>query len=268
MPARNNPRDPVPRLKSWQPDKQMRPAQAVLVIGKRGSGKTTSIQALTRVSRKMPYVMLMTGTKDGEKDFEQIIPPSQIFYKWQPDVMASTISTMERVNEERGRKKKTKLMLLAILDDLAYDRKFLSSPEFLEVILNGRHSGIKPIVAVQNALSFKPEFRNNFDWVIIMRTIVPGERRRYYEHYCEALGSYEQFLQVYDEATENFGCLVVNNCARTMNVRDNFFVWRAPITDVRDPQCKISPWRAGSKELWRRHIANFDASYSQRCGDR
>jgi hypothetical protein len=49
-----------------------------------------------------------------------------------------------------------------------------------------------------------------------------------------------------------------------MDLRANFFVWKAPITDVRNPACKVAPWRAGCKELWRRHAANFDPSYTQR----
>ena len=73
--------------------------------------------------------------------------------------------------------------------------------------------------------------------------------------------TYDSFAQVMDQCTENFECLVVNNNAKSNNLQDQIFWYKAqPHGD----------FKLGSKEFWEiskdLHSDDEDDSYDPNSG--
>lgn len=254
------------KIREWNPAKQVAADEAVLFIGKRKTGKTTALIALLYELRNKkkdyPYVTVISGSKTAEQTFSPFTPDSVIHRGWQPDKVKAMSNAMELMNDKREKSGKKKQFCLTVLDDLGCDPKFKKAPpEFTEIMMNGRQIGMKPLVCLQDGLSLKPDMRNQFDWIVFARDIMPTTRNRIYEYYCEFLG--KRFDKVFDELTENYGMMVINNTGNSKNIEDIVFAWWPKLRNPRDNP-KQKPWKLGCEELWKRHREKYDPQYMEK----
>ena len=128
-----------------------------------------------------------------------------------------------------------------ILDDCLYDSSWAKDKNIKTCFMNGRHWHILFIITMQFPLGIPPNLRTNIDYIFILRENIVSNRKRIYEHYAGMFPTFEMFCQVMDQCTENYECLVINNNAKSNQLADQVFWYKAD---------KHPDFRIGAKAFW------------------
>ena len=124
--------------------------------------------------------------------------------------------------------------------------------------MNGRHYHILFILTMQYALGIPPNLRTNIDFVFILRENYVSNRKRLYEHYAGMFPTFEMFCQVMDQCTENYECLVINNNAKSNQLCDQVFWYKAsPHED----------FKIGAKAFWDYSAKHYQKNKSNNVED-
>jgi hypothetical protein len=247
-------------LRQFSPE-MIGPGETVGFIGKRKTGKSTAMLDIMYHKRRTPAGIVVSGTAETNDTFSRVVPEAFIYSEWNPNVVESIIEAQESDVYARHKAGLEKIDRFFVIDDQGYDDKFCNSKMLRKLLMNGRHIGFQIFVALQDALSLKPALRNQLDWIIIHREIMPTLRRRLYEHIGELFGTFDTFCDVLDRATESFGTLVFRNSGQSSALEDIFFHWRPTIRDWR-VNTKQRPWHMGSTDFWKYHTRNFDEQWN------
>ena len=95
------------------------------------------------------------------------------------------------------------------------------------LFMNGRHWKIMLCITMQYPLGIPPNLRTNIDYVFILREPYIANRKRIWENYAGMFPTFESFCQVMDQCTENYECLVIDNNAKSNQLRDQIFWYKA-----------------------------------------
>tara|TARA_B000000475_G_C15872419_1_gene396913 strand:- start:371 stop:817 length:447 start_codon:yes stop_codon:yes gene_type:complete len=109
------------------------------------------------------------------------------------------------------------------------------------LFMNGRHWKIMLVITMQYPLGIPPNLRTNIDYVFILREPYISNRKRIYDNYAGMFPTFESFCQVMDQCTENYECLVINNNAKTNNLTEQIFWYKAE---------HRKDFKLGSREFW------------------
>ena len=107
---------------------------------------------------------------------------------------------------------------------------------------------------MQYGLGIPPVLRTNIDYVFLLRENIQRNRKLLYDNYAGMFPNFEMFCSVLDQCTENYECLVICNCAKSNQIEDQVFWYKAD---------QHSAFRLGSKEVWDysdQHSRKFDDS--------
>ena len=143
-----------------------------------------------------------------------------------------------------------------ILDDCLYDNKWAKDTLMRLLFMNGRHWKVMLILAMQYPLGIPPNLRTNIDYVFILRENYAANRKRIWENYASMFPTFESFCSIMDQTTENHECLVLNNNAKSNQLQDQIFWYKAqPRPD----------FKLGSKEMWAmsQNIDNEEEEFGQ-----
>jgi hypothetical protein len=252
------------RIKTFVPKRMLGDDATCLLIGKRKCGKTTALLDLLYSKRRTPDGVVFCGTAESNAAYDDIIPDSYVYGRWDPVDVQRFMDRQKAVNGKRKRNRQPKKYSFMVIDDLAWDKKFTKDPMYKEILMNGRWDGIAPMfVTAQYCLAMEPAFRNQFDYIFLFRDIIPDNRRRLYQYFCGQLGTFKEFERIFDFCTDNYGALVVKNNGNSTKIEENFFHFRAKIRNWHDNPGQ-KPWHVGSRQYWEAHFANsnYDETYS------
>ena len=157
---------------------------------------------------------------------------------------ASIISQKElQLKKEIEAYKRSKLdpRAFVILDDCLYDASWTKDKMMRLLFMNGRHWKIMLVITMQYPLGIPPNLRTNIDFVFILREPYISNRKRIYDNYAGMFPTFESFCQVMDQCTENYECLVINNNAKTNNLTEQIFWYKAE---------SRKEFKLGSREFW------------------
>lgn len=223
-------------------------------IGKRKTGKSWCVKDLLFYNRHIPTGIVMSGTEKANKFYGRIIPEVFIHDDFDRELIAGAIDRQQQ-NIDKLRKKYYDLSqeefdelvkegncgCFIILDDLMYDQKWVRDKNVAEIFMNGRHYKILFVVTMQYPLGILPNLRTNVDYVFIFRENNMSNRKKIYEHYAGIFPTFDQFCQVMDECTSDYGCLVIDNGVASTRIEDAVYWYRAS---------DHGEFKVGSKKFW------------------
>ena len=76
---------------------------------------------------------------------------------------------------------------------------------------------------MQYPLGIPPDLRTQIDYTFIFRNNLIGNRKRIYENYAGLFPTFDVFCQVMDQCTDDFGCIVIDNTAKSNRLEDQVF---------------------------------------------
>ncbi len=222
----------------------------VVLIGKRGTGKTELLKDILYFKRDFPIGTVINPTESANKNFSSLVPPIFIHEEYRPEIIDNVLKRqtmiMKKINKEiqlYGRSNIDPRAFL-ILDDCLYDNAWKKDKNIRYIFMNGRHKKLFFLVTMQYVLGIAPDLRTNVDYVFICRENIIANRKRLYDAFAGMFPTFEIFCSVMDACTENFECLVIDNTSRSNRLEDQVFWYKAEIHE---------PFSIGSRELWELH---------------
>jgi hypothetical protein len=222
----------------------------VVLIGKRGTGKTELLKDILYFKRDFPIGTVINPTESANRNFSTLVPPIFIHEEYRPEVIDNVLKRqtmiMKKINKEiqlYGRSNIDPRAFL-ILDDCLYDNAWKKDKNIRYIFMNGRHKKLFFLVTMQYVLGIAPDLRTNVDYVFICRENIIANRKRLYDAFAGMFPTFEIFCSVMDACTENFECLVIDNTSRSNRLEDQVFWYKADIHE---------PFTIGSRQLWELH---------------
>ena len=222
-----------------------------VIVGKKGSGKSTIIQDMLYYLSKsnVPRICVFSGTEIANGFFSQFVPPTFIFngdgveLRLQ-SIMQNQINLGIKKNVgELDRNADTRIVI--VLDDLGFKKKLFASDVMKELFMNGRHHGIIMITAIQYVKALTPALRTNTDVIFVMKQNDNPSKQSLYESYFGIFDKPAEFRNVLDGCTENFSSMVMDNRgAPSSHIPSHVFWYKA--------KCGRQ-FRVGGPALWAYH---------------
>jgi hypothetical protein len=226
-------------IKRFNP-KNMRDGCVAVMIARRGSGKSVLIKDILFHKRHMSGIVF-SGTEAGNGFFGEFVPSVFVYDEFNPDAL------QRLVDRQRKLKKIDKAdPVFVVMDDCAFDRKFMNSKLLREIAFNGRHYSICMILSSQWAMDLPPSLRGNIDYVFILRDNL--YRERLYKNFFPFIESLDAFNKIMDACTDDFGCLVLDNTGSNSEI----FHYKAKMN--RD-------FRMGPPSFWGYNKQRFNPKY-------
>lgn len=217
-------------------------------MGRRGSGKSFLLRNLCYFHRNIPCGTIISPTESSNEFFGKFVPSIFIFDEFQPEIIDRFVKRQvmitKKYNKEIKETGKSTIdpRAICILDDcLASSSLWLQDKNIRFLFLNGRHAHILFCLTSQYPLGMPPLYRTNIDYTFILREPIKSNRKRIYEAYAGMVPSLEMFETILDSCTENFECLVVNNCTTSNKLEDQLFWYKA---------AESHAFRLGAPQFW------------------
>lgn len=229
---------------------EMKPNSKIVIIGKPATGKSTLTRDIIKALRHhFPVAKIFSGTEDNNHFYSSMIPDTFIHSEYSEEEMESFVKRQKlAMRENPGRAN-----ALLILDDVSDDPKFFNRPLFQKFYKNGRQWDMFFILALQYGMDIKPVIRTNVDYVFIFREPIEKNRKALYENYCSIMGTYDDFCDIMDQLTEDFGCIVIDNRQQSNNISDCVYYYTARLHN--------DEFKFGCDELWQWHEQRYNKDW-------
>lgn len=212
---------------------------SMLMIAKRGSGKSYVCRAILRHFNKIPGGIIISPTERLQPFYSSFFPKAYIHFDYQSKIIQKLFARQKQMTKkrdtyaEKGLKVDPRCFIL--MDDcLGIKTQWLKDPLISELLFNGRHFGIMYILTLQYPLGIPPDLRSNFDYVFLLAEDYISNQKRLYDHYAGMFPKFDAFKETFNQLTANYGCMVIVNRGNRKEFLDKIFWYKAP-KDFADP---------------------------------
>lgn len=208
---------------------------SIMIIGKRHSGKSAMQYAIMEaMSDKFKLAFGLSPTIAAKQRFRQCMPNWCVF-DLSIDNLQKICTYMKRRYDRQVVQKRVPDQWLLVLDDTAFDEKFMKSTVLKEVFANGRNFGCTIMVIVQYIKAAPPIMRTNSDYVICFWEDGEKERKMLHEQYFSCIPKFE-FERVFKVCTENYAAMICDKRVNSRRWQDKIS-WKRAHLDL--PEFKI-----------------------------
>lgn len=217
----------------------IQPGKIILLIGKRGTGKSTLIKDLCfHMKDRYKIGIGMTPTTDSQEELAKFLPDTLIYNDFNTDDLKNIINVQQT---DRSKKSDIRNILL-ICDDCGYDKKSLTDPAIRNIFMNGRHLKLGMVFAVQYLMDIQPALRTNVDYVFALRENIKANREKLYKYFFGCFDNYRQFEKVFEQTTQNNECIVLDNTNTSNDISKQIYYYKA--------KHDITPYKFGNPKYW------------------
>lgn len=174
-----------------------------VIIGKRGSGKTTLIKNIIHhfYTNNINNVVVFSPVDKIDEYYSKFLPKKNIHHNLDFDLI-SKILKKQKLEKEK--------MILVLDDCLCSNSKVWSQNKNInELLFNAKSYNITLFVTMQFPTGIRPELRITFDNIFLLEDNNLTNIERMHEHYCNMISTFENFEQIFKEYTSKYDILVV-----------------------------------------------------------
>jgi hypothetical protein len=236
---------------------------AIVLIAKRGSGKSWVCRSILKNFRSIPVGVIISPTeKMADPPFySEFLPDTYVHYEYKTELIEKILYRqqymIEKKKEKRMNENKTiDARAFILMDDcLSSKGSWGKDKPVMDLLYNGRHFQLMYILTMQFPLGIEPSLRLNFDYIFLLADDNVSNLKRLYDHYAGMFPNLEAFKQVFEQLTRDFGAMVIVN----RGVRNNFLekiYWFKAYDE------KIG--YIGCKQFIKNHEDNYDKNWRKR----
>lgn len=205
---------------------------AIVMVAKRGSGKSVLICDIMYHKRTIPCGSVISPTDGVNPFFRSFFPDLYTHYDISEDIMSNIMKRqiiITRKSKEKAKKGlKVDRRAILVMDDCIADAKAWANSTMIRVVMmNGRHYGLTYILAMQDPLGVPPKLRGNFDYVFLLKEKSDINKKKIFDNFASSFGDFNLFKQVLDQATQDFRALVIDNKRPSSELMDTVFWYKA-----------------------------------------
>ena len=188
-----------------------------LIIGKRGSGKSTLVVDLLEKNYFKKTTIICPSEK-YQKFYTKFYPDINILYDNYLTFIKNIMQTKNMEDE------------VIIFDDCFSSKgEWLKDKHFIDFFHNHRYYNKTLIFAFQYPQELSPEIRLNFDNVFLLAEDIVLNKERLYDHYGGVFPYLINFTNALDFITQNYGCMVINQKEKSNNFSNKIFKYKADL---------------------------------------
>lgn len=215
----------------------------VLVVGKRGTGKTTLTADIMYTLRKKFHAgICFSSTEESNSYWAKHICDSMIYSDFDQGIYENFIKEQRRINSKLEKPINT----FALFEDTMYAKTLRNNKEIRGSFFNGRHWNLFLIVTMQYVLDLPPELRSNVDFIFVLRNNVICDKEKIWKHFAGFVPSFQLFQKIFNKCTNGYECLVISNMSKSNDIGDCLFWYEAKIRNK---------FKVGRKSMWIYHHA-------------
>lgn len=205
----------------------------IVIVAKRGSGKSWVTRDLMYHLRDIPAGIVISPTDQANRFFRDFVPQPYIHYKYDPRIIKNIFKRQEKyieLNEKRVQegKKPRDIRLFVVMDDCLADSKTWKNDEYIQrLMLNGRHYHITFILTIQYCKGIPPMMRSNFDYVFLLGADNANDKKNIFTEYGGIFGNFRIFDPIFMEMTHNYGLMVLDTRRRSSKIFEKVFRYKA-----------------------------------------
>ena len=203
------------RIKRFDAE-SIKPGRIILIVGKRGTGKSTLLfDLLRKCASNIDFPLAFTPTSESADLFKQSLPPGTVFDRYVPykvDLMVSLAKACH--SEGKGRK------FALILDDCMFDKKILKGVSMRQIHMNGRHFNLMFVNAVQYVMDYPPDLRSQIDYVFCLKESIMANRIKLWKYFFGMFTTFEDFEACMSRCTAGYEAMVLDNTAQSVSIQD------------------------------------------------
>jgi len=214
------------KIKKFNP-KNISLNSKILFIGKSKSGKSWVMKDIMyNLRHKLAHGIAMCPTDTLNRFYPQFVPSIFTYENVDLVVIKKFLSyqiALKKINIDRIKhhKKLKPYHGYIIMDDcFSSVLDWKNSKEIKRILYEGRHYKLLYLLSMQYSLGIPPEYRSNFDYIILMSDNIEKNKKRLYEHYAGIFPNYDDFKIAFDEITDNYRCMVIINDPKLKHISD------------------------------------------------
>ena len=233
----------------------------IAIIAKRASGKSFLTKEIMYKKRDIVATLVISRTEKLNSFYSQFIPDLYIYSEYNSDILTKAYKRQgllceynkKRIKENKPIKNDS---LMIIMDDCMSSKgTWLNDPNILELFFNGRHHHLSFILTMQYSVGIPPEMRSNFDYIFLLAEDIISNRKRLYDHYAGMFPTFDVFQQVFNDITEDYGIMVINNRIHSKNITDKVFWYKAK---------DVPKFSLGNKKFRDYHNKTYDVNWDNK----
>lgn len=234
------------------------PGSVVLVLGARGTGKTTIIKDLMYHMKHYPIGTIMVDTLDTAAEYAEHLPDSLIYNQYDPKVVSKLIEQQESQIQACKQNHVTPPIVRSpkflILDDLGFNKSIQKDPVLRRIYSNGRHFKLTTIIAAQYCMQVPKECRLMFDYIFTTYEKTMKYRQQIYDEFDVGFPDEATLHAIMTKCTEDYGVMVLDKRSTGKGgLNESVFHYRAKFA---------RKFTVGSQALWDWHRKHFNPMYS------
>lgn len=207
---------------------QMMPGCTVLIVGKRCTGKSVlEFDILAHMSGWFSFGLALTPTQSSKERFEQCMPSAFIDVQ-SPERLEQHVSMAKAMYNRASTKGEPTRASFVVLDDTAFDDRFMRCKPLQELWMNGRQFGCTCLCVSQYIMKCSPTLRCNSDFVFLFWDNNQKNQEMLWKYWGGMMDK-ATFYEVFSECTQDYSVLVIDvrRSATSRDWRDCVFWYKA-----------------------------------------
>lgn len=230
-------------LKRFQPA-TMQTNRVCLLIGKKGTGKSTLVEEIMWFQQNIPVGTIMSATEEANEAYSQMAPPLFIYKDFDADALEKLINRQKKMKamyKQNGNHLPFDHRAFLLMDDCMYNKKNFHGAMMRELFMNGRHWDLFVLITMQYLMDVTPDIRGNTDYVFALKENIRKNREKLYKEFFGVFPSFQVFDELFLEVTQDYRCLVHDTTVSSTRIEDCVFWYKAK---------KRPPFRLGAQWYW------------------
>lgn len=191
----------------------------IMIIGKRGTGKTYIIRSILR------YLEKINPTKTNNL----IVAPHELHNPFYTQCGLNT-KIMYKLDHEYDEyvKNQNSDINYVVFDDVTNNRPEITFSKKVSDIFYAFDNMTTWIMAAQTPLGVTPDIILNFDYIFLLAEDSVINKKKMWDNYANMFPSLDCFNKVFTECTKDFKCMVIDNRKPTDTIQEKVFWFKAP----------------------------------------
>jgi hypothetical protein len=235
----------------------------IVMIAPSGSGKSWIVRNILYEMKDIPCGTVIAPTDKMNKFYDDFLPSSFIHHEYNQSIIPKILGRQKKILEKNERrmtehKREVDPRAFLVMDDcMATKHLWVKDPNVLEIMNQGRHFKLTYILTMQYCLGIQPELRTQFNFVFLLGEDNAASRRKLHEHWAGVFPKFDLFEQVFLQVTSNYGCMVINNRIKTLDLTKKVFWFRAK---------KVPNFTLGIPQYIKYHEENYNPEHQKKEG--
>lgn len=217
------------KLRKFNPSQIPKDGRIIMVIGRRGTGKTTLINDLLyHLHERYDFCVGMSPTKSSIDMLEASMPYALVFDE---GFSLEQFQKLLAICSLLARKTKSRNGILT-MDDCNADKDAFRNKSMRDAFFNGRQYGLSIMWGMHYVMDILPDLRTQVDFIFVLKDLIRKNKERLFNNFFGMFEKLDDFIKVMDQCTENNECLVLDNTRPNPDPRECLYWYKAQHRDT------------------------------------